>query len=430
MTDNSSSSYRIEPLNGNNYHTWIIQMANILTKLELWEYVTGTCTLLADPAQQPVWHKKDVKALCAIRLCVAKDVLVYAQDVKTSKVAWDTLAETFQENSLIGIIQVPRKLFRAQCPEGGDIEEHLHKLCSYRSELHALGQTVTDADFAMIILTSLPNSWDPFICAIDPSDVISSNGQSSHLTSAKLITRIHQEDRCTKRDEAPETALKTVDKSTSTCHKLCPGQRSGSEHCPHCDHDSSHSHLTNSRPRTHNDDSCAYVANEETSESDGDTPARQVMGTIWLTEDAPNISDTALAVNQLNIIHTLACSDCGGPTWLTLTNVAHVPSATHNLVSVVRLTEAGANVAGRLYHLHVTTNYDTALSVQNGRTWDDWHHTFAHLNYDYLRDMAQKQLIIGMEVDKSVPASEQCHTCIKAKQHREPFLCYAFERDS
>ena len=44
------------------------------------------------------------------------------------------------------------------------------------------------------------------------------------------------------------------------------------------------------------------------------------------------------------IIHTLACSDCGGPTWLTLTNVAHVPSATHNLVSVVRLTEAGANV--------------------------------------------------------------------------------------
>ncbi|CDO74218.1 hypothetical protein BN946_scf184718.g2 [Trametes cinnabarina] len=91
MTDDSSSSYRIEPLNGDNYHTWRIQMMDILAKLELWEYVAGTTSLPTDPSQQPAWRKKDAKALRAIRLRVAKDVLVYTQDATTSKEAWDTL---------------------------------------------------------------------------------------------------------------------------------------------------------------------------------------------------------------------------------------------------------------------------------------------------------------------------------------------------
>lgn len=78
MSDDSTSSYRIEPLNGDNYHTWRIQMMDILAELELWEYVNGATTMPVDAAQQPAWRKKDAKALRAIRLRVAKDVLVYS----------------------------------------------------------------------------------------------------------------------------------------------------------------------------------------------------------------------------------------------------------------------------------------------------------------------------------------------------------------
>ncbi|KAJ3006159.1 hypothetical protein NUW54_g4037 [Trametes sanguinea] len=153
MADDSSSSYQIEPLNGENYHTWRIH--------------------------------DDRRSRRAPSF---GNLLVYVQDATTSKEAWDTLAETFQETGPIGIIEARRKLFRAQCPKGGDIKEHLHRLRAYRSELQSLGQTLSDSNFSMIILTSLPESWNPFIRAIDLADLLpSAFGCAAKLTSAKLV---------------------------------------------------------------------------------------------------------------------------------------------------------------------------------------------------------------------------------------------------
>ncbi len=134
MSDDSSStsSYRIEPLKGDNYVTWRIQMTDILAELDLWDYVTSDRTTApADEARSADWKKKDSKALRAIRLRLAKDVLVYAQDALSAKDAWDTLADTFQPVGPIGIVTARRKLFRAQCPDAGDVEEHLRQMRMY-----------------------------------------------------------------------------------------------------------------------------------------------------------------------------------------------------------------------------------------------------------------------------------------------------------
>ena len=208
--DTTSSSFRIEPLKGDNYVTWRIQMTDILAELDLWEYVAGdNTTPPSDEARRADWKKKDAKALRAIRLRLAKDVLVYAQDAASAKEAWDTLRDTFQPAGPIGIVTARRKLFRAQCPDAGDVEEHLRQMRTYRSELHALGQELSDSDFAMTMLTSLPDSWDAFIRAIDPTDLLPpARGQPAKLTSAKLIARILQEDRRLKqRNETTDTAL-------------------------------------------------------------------------------------------------------------------------------------------------------------------------------------------------------------------------------
>ncbi|CDO69132.1 hypothetical protein BN946_scf185042.g34 [Trametes cinnabarina] len=140
------------------------------------------------------WKKKDAKALRAIRLRLAKDVLVYAQDATTAKEAWDTLADTFQPTGPIGIVMARRRLFRAQCPETRDVEEHLRQM----------------------------HSWDAFIRAIDPTDLLPpAEGQQAKLTSAKLIARILQEDRRLKQRTADsETALiarNARDESRFTC---------------------------------------------------------------------------------------------------------------------------------------------------------------------------------------------------------------------
>ncbi len=143
----------------------------------------------------PEWTKKDVKALRAIRFRVANNIIVYVQDAQHSKEAWDTLVETFRPARPIGIVIARHKLFRTQCPEGGDIEEHLRQLRRYRSELHTCGQTLSDSDFSMTVLTSLPDSRDLFIRAINPSDLPATTNETPKLTSTKLIAHIMQEDR-------------------------------------------------------------------------------------------------------------------------------------------------------------------------------------------------------------------------------------------
>ncbi|CDO77609.1 hypothetical protein BN946_scf184946.g1 [Trametes cinnabarina] len=130
-------------------------------------------------------------------------------------------------------------------------------------------------------------------------------------------------------------------------------------------------------------------------------------------------------------------------TELTLTDVAHIPAATHNLISVSRITDRGARVlfhgntveirapngallaagtkSGHLYRLSVESGPDCVFAAIAPRTWDEWHRIYAHLNHDYLRTMARKGLVVGMKVDESIPASPQCPSCIEAKQRVEPY---------
>ena len=40
--------------------------------------------------------------------------------------------------------------------------EHISKLRSYQDDLHIMENLVSDEDFMMILITSLPDSWDNF----------------------------------------------------------------------------------------------------------------------------------------------------------------------------------------------------------------------------------------------------------------------------
>lgn len=69
---------------------------------------------------------------------------------------------------------------------GGNIEEYVQMMQEYQEELNTLGQKIIDSDFAMILLTSLPESWNSFIKAIKIND---------QIKSTNIITHILQKDR-------------------------------------------------------------------------------------------------------------------------------------------------------------------------------------------------------------------------------------------
>jgi len=153
----STSTYRIEPLHGMaNYNVWHIKIRYILIDLSLFRYVKSMAPPLADDKSHEsaikIWNKKDHKALSTISLHVDNSVLVYIAGVKTSKKAWDTLKRMYEAAGTISIIATHQKLFRTHCPEGADIEEHIHTLCRLCQQLASQGQAMLGSEFFTILV--------------------------------------------------------------------------------------------------------------------------------------------------------------------------------------------------------------------------------------------------------------------------------------
>jgi len=197
-TTSTTSTYRIEPLRGSeNYAVWKIKMIDILTDLGLIGYIEA-----ASPAS--IDAMKARRALSIIRLRVEDGPLVYIASATTAKGAWDALKRMYEPAGSTGIVTARRKLFRAHCPDGADIENHIRTLRGYQTELANLGQALNPSDFSMTLLTSLPDSWNTFISSIDPASM----SDTADPDSSKLISRILEEDlRIRSKNSAPEIAL-------------------------------------------------------------------------------------------------------------------------------------------------------------------------------------------------------------------------------
>jgi gag-polypeptide of LTR copia-type/Zinc knuckle len=137
-------------------------------------------------------------ALSTIRLWVADKILVYVASSTTSKEAWDTLKSLLETQGALGIVLAWRKLFWSQCADRTPIEEHIRTLRSYQEELHNLGQKIDGEEFSIILLTSLPESWDNYIASIDTTAL---------KDAPKLIARVLEHDQRLNIKNSDDTAL-------------------------------------------------------------------------------------------------------------------------------------------------------------------------------------------------------------------------------
>jgi hypothetical protein len=185
---NIGGGYRIESLRGaENYVLWKIRMEDILVDMGLWEYVSGEKEKPADNAkdQLQIWKTMDRKALTQIRMRITESMFAYVMSSKTSKDAWDAFKTVFEVSRSLVVVIIWRKLFRYRIKEGSNMEKQVYILRSYREQLISLDCAVSSKDFALALLTALPDSWDTFVRALNTSD----------LKINKLVCRILAEDK-------------------------------------------------------------------------------------------------------------------------------------------------------------------------------------------------------------------------------------------
>jgi hypothetical protein len=126
MEKTQSAKFEIEKFNGkNNFEIWKVKMHDLLVQ-------QGLVKVLLGKSKNPVtisdeeWEEIDVRALSAICLCLADDVMFNIVSEKTTSGLWMKMESLYMMKSLKNKIFLKRQLYSVCMMEGTKISNHLN----------------------------------------------------------------------------------------------------------------------------------------------------------------------------------------------------------------------------------------------------------------------------------------------------------------
>jgi hypothetical protein len=133
-----------------------------------------------------VWTKMDRFIRATIRMHLSESVYYTVKACTTSKELWKTLSDTYEKKVAATKIYLIRRLHNLRMKESDLITAHLN---NYEegiiSQLSAKGITIDDELKALLLMSSLPASWETFvttICNVSATAVKYSETTSSILS--------------------------------------------------------------------------------------------------------------------------------------------------------------------------------------------------------------------------------------------------------
>ena len=134
------------------------------------------------------WAEGDAKAQTRIELMISDAEMIHISGTTTVQEMWDQLTMVKESKGRLGVLVTCHALYRISVDEEIDLVEHISKLRKLQEELHLMETMVSDADFVMILITSLPESWDNYA-----SLYLGASGNKPTLKSHKLIAILIEE---------------------------------------------------------------------------------------------------------------------------------------------------------------------------------------------------------------------------------------------
>ncbi|KAG2006925.1 hypothetical protein CC2G_015317 [Coprinopsis cinerea AmutBmut pab1-1] len=479
-----NGSFRLEPLNATNWMPWKRRMTAVLRELDLDKYVTGDLktrpTVTADGVSPAVttsdvatWDAGESKARTRLELAIGDTEMAHILGANTAAEIWTRLCEIKETKGRLGILATRRALYRATLVEGGDLVEHISTLRAYQSELALMSNVVSEEDFAMVIITSLPESWDSFT-----SSYLASQGADTTLKATEIIPLLLEEDR--RRRTRIGSSAHSLQVRPSRPHAAANGGNRSSKECFNC---KKKGHLRKDcwargggmegrgpRGRGRNrsnqaTDSTARAINSAVAITymarlgAQPTPPNKLMwyldsGTtsyICTNRDAfidfiPLQNTTVQGIGPESAIVEgsgsiiLNFRTDGTITPHLIRDVLFVPSAPNCLLSLSRFDDGGGvvhfgggtcrlldgngSVVGtgrkvdRLYKLDAEAELHQNKSFFSGangkKAWDDWHRILGHIAMSTVKKMFDDGLVTGLTIDTSSVPSPTCTACLGA----------------
>ncbi|VFQ79143.1 unnamed protein product [Cuscuta campestris] len=157
--------FRIEKFDGTDFSWWRMQIEDLLVQKDL-DVVLGDKPEKMSDAD---WAGLDRKAMSVIRLSLTKNVAFNILKETTAKGIMEALSNMYEKPSAANKVFLIRELVNTRMKNGSSVTEHINKLNSILARLLSVGIKFDDEVQALLLLSSLPDSWSGTVTAVTSS---------------------------------------------------------------------------------------------------------------------------------------------------------------------------------------------------------------------------------------------------------------------
>ncbi|KAK8949495.1 hypothetical protein KSP39_PZI005278 [Platanthera zijinensis] len=317
------------------------------------------------------WEELDLKAISTVQLCLADEVMYNVAEAETTADLWKKLEELYLSKSLTNKLYVKRQLYSLRMSEGNQLLEHMNVFNRLISQLRSMDVKVEEEDQALLLLSSLPKSFDHLVTTIlygkdtlkmeEVMTTLLSNearSKSSPRADEGLFVRSNDPARGRSRGggkEEDRSRFKSRGRNTK-CH-YCKEDGHWKNNCPKRKEQTHEPHQAAVASEDENDADVLHVShNSETTDS-------WIMDTGCSYHMCPNIkwfsSFRQCEGGRVRMGNQSGCKISGvGSIRIrmfdgvvrTLTNVRYVPELRKSLLSLGTLESAGYSFTGNDGH--------------------------------------------------------------------------------
>ncbi|KAJ4705295.1 Retrovirus-related Pol polyprotein from transposon TNT 1-94 [Melia azedarach] len=458
----SGMNVKIDKFTGrNSFSLWQIKMRALLKQQGLWAPLARKP---ADPitAEMAVLEEK---AQSTIMLCLADDIITEVAEKETAQGLWVKLEGLYMTKSLTNKLLLKQRLFSLRMQEGMPLRDHLDQLNTILLELRNIDVKVEDEDAALILLVSLPLSYENFVQSfIVGKDTVSLEEVRSSLHTREL--RHKATGTGADNQAAGLVASGSYGHGNSGKKKFKKPVSKGPKPNDVCNYCKEKGHWKSDCPKkkrqqdtptgtaavadTNSEEDIALVADEHTDHNDVwilDSRAsyhicpRREWFTTYEQVDGGNISMANSSVCKAVGIGSVKIRTHDGK-FCTLNDVRHVPLMTKNMISLSMLDNKGFSFQGEGGVLHVCKGSNVVLKgVKRGTLYflqgstlsssvavasseidkDNmtklWHMRLGHMSARGMQILSKGDLLCGHKIKDL----EFCEHCIFGKLHRSKF---------
>ncbi|KAK8926344.1 hypothetical protein KSP39_PZI018272 [Platanthera zijinensis] len=112
------------------------------------------------------WDELDLKAISTIQLCLADEVMYNVIEAENTVDLWRKLEELYMSRSLTNKLYVKKQLYSLRMSDGAQLLDHLNVFNKLVSQLRSMDVKVEEEDQALLLLSSLPRSFDHLVTTI------------------------------------------------------------------------------------------------------------------------------------------------------------------------------------------------------------------------------------------------------------------------